>query len=255
MGYKNKERRNANISAIIMMIGIAGVVLPYVLDANMMGWGFGVSFVGIFVALSACFVFLMFRGRAKVLDRMFKNENVLARWQYSKEFWGKEYEEDMEDSGIAKVAGFFLGGIFLMIGIVVYMVNPDDNGMFLIIMLAIAVFFAIVGFAATAAEKKRITTSMPEAVISKQGLFYKNILYTWNNRLISYLVSVGISPVDHSKIIFTLRQLSRSSGSFIHFYKSTLEIPIPPGQEQSASEIVKYFNLPLDKEDFEELDS
>jgi len=49
---------------------------------------------------------------------MFQNENIVARWQFSQEFWKQMCNEDMVDSGIGKIVGFFLGGIFALLYIV-----------------------------------------------------------------------------------------------------------------------------------------
>ena len=245
MAYKNKERKSANTSLIIMAVGILAAVLPSLLQADMMQWGYAVSFFGGMVALTAFFVFLMYNGRAKVRDRMFNHQNILAHWQYSKEFWDQVTKEDKKDSGIGKVFGFFFFGIFTLIGIIVFATDPEDNGAFLAIMLGIGVFFILIGFLSAGIEKKRAETSLPEAIIAQEGLFFKNTLYTWNSPKIAYLENVGFDPLDPATLLFALRQLSGGGGTPVHYSPLVLSIPIPPGQEQTAVNIIRYFNLPI----------
>ncbi|MEI6577977.1 MAG: hypothetical protein WCN92_00785, partial [Eubacteriales bacterium] len=136
MVIKYKERRSANISLAIMFIGIIAALFPFALNVGIdEGWGIALAFTGAFIAITCFFVFLMYNSRAKVRAKMFNNENILAHWQYSKEFWNQVTKEDMKDSGLGKVFGFFFGGLFAIIGIIVFFLNTDDNGVFLLIML------------------------------------------------------------------------------------------------------------------------
>ena len=190
----NKERRSANISLLLMAIGTLMVILPGIWNADMTGWGYGMAFLGGALALTAFFIFLMFNGRAKVWNRMFRQLDVIAKWNYSKAFWTRVFQEDLADAGIGKIVGFFFAGIFSLIGVVIFAIDTEENGVFLLIMLGIAVFFIIIGFISTRTEKKRAFSSPPEVVIAKDGLFFKNTLYTWQARPFSYLESVSIHP-------------------------------------------------------------
>jgi ABC-type Fe3+-siderophore transport system permease subunit len=251
MKRKNKERRSANITLIIMMIGLIFVALPFIAKPNdMADWGFASIMIGGFVSITTFFVFLMFNGRARVQDRMFSGENLLAHWQYTLEFWQQEIKDDLEDSGIGKIVGFFLGGIFAIIGIVVFAADTDDNAPFLLIMLGIAVFFVIIGFISAASEKKRIATSQPEVLIAREGVFYKNLLYTWNQPAITYLECVTLHPNNPGLLIFMIRQLG---GRVAHYHRHSMVIPVPPGQDQVALQIVNYFNMPATKEIYNDL--
>jgi hypothetical protein len=245
---KNKERRGANRSLFIMVVGILAAVLPVIMKADMLKWGFASVFVGGIVAITSFFVFLMFNRRAGVYERMFSGENLLAYWRYSKDFWQKENKEDLEETGMAKIAGFFLGGIFALIGIVIFFIDTEENGLFLLIMLGVGAFIIIIGLIASAAESKRLISAQPEAIIACEGLFYKNILYTWNSRAVSYLESVSKHPTEPNEILFVLRQLRSGNVSITHFHRHFISIPVPPGQEQSADDIIQYFKLPISEE-------
>lgn len=249
----NKERKNANISLFILILSVFAALVPFITDADMMQWGYGVFTISLVVALTTFFVFLMFNSRAKVLNRIFMQDNVLIHYHYNASFWKEICDEDYKDSGIGKIVGFFLGGIFFIIGTVVFLADTDDNGMFFIIMAFISVFFIFIGFISVYAQRKRIKESIPEAIITKEGLFYKNTLYTWNNRAISFLESVSLNPLDSTMLLFVIRQLSGGRGHAMHYHPHYINIPIPNGEEGSATALISYFNLPLKNERVEEM--
>jgi hypothetical protein len=243
MPLKNKDRRSAGISLFVMVLGFAAVVIPIVAPESGMDWGYAAAFSGLIVGLTAFFAFLLFNSRARVFKRMFDNERILARFIYPKDFWEKIIKEEREESGAGKALGFFLGGLFLLIGLVMYLIQ--QNGLFLLMMLGLAVFFVIVGFLASRADRRRLDQALPEAVIAPEGVFYNNILHTWNVRMTSYLESVSMHPDEPDTLLFVIRQLAGGGSYYIpHFRPGRLSIPIPPGQEQAAYHIISYFNLP-----------
>jgi hypothetical protein len=250
MPVKNKERSNASLSLLIFILSVIAALIPFLLEADMERWGFGVVMVSGVTGLTSLVVFLMFNGRARVWDSMFNKENILAHWSYSEEFWDKVSAADAKDAGIGRIIGSILGGIFLLTGIVVYAAGNDEDGIFMMIMSGIAVFFVVIGFISAAAEKKRVRNSIPEVIIARQGIFFKNTLYTWNNKAISYLESVSMHPAEPSTLLFVLRQLSGARGHAFHFHQYQIPVPIPSGQQQSADELIRYFDLPMaDKAD------
>lgn len=253
MPVQNNEKKNAVISLIIMSAGVLSAVLPFLLHTDLADWEFAVIFVGIVTAITAFFIFLMYNGRAKVQEKILSCEDILAHFYYPKEFWDRVSQEDMKDSGIGKIVGFFLGGIFALIGLTVFIIDTEENLLFLLIMAGIAVFFVIIGFISSAAEKKRITNSLPEAVIAKEGLYYKNTLYTWNDKKFCRLVSVTYHPADSDFLVFGLRRLSGNRMIITRYYPLFIQIPVPNGQAQAAYDIVTYFNIPMPLEQWNKM--
>lgn len=253
MPDKNNERKNAVISLIIMSAGILSAVLPFLLHKDMADWEFGVVFSGIVTAITAFFIFLMYNGRAKVQKKILFSEDILAHFYYSDEFWDRISQEDMKDSGIGRTVGFFLGGIFAFIGLMGFIADAEENLLFLLIMSGIAVFFVIIGFISSVTEKRRITSSLPEAVIAKEGLYFKNTLYTWNDKKYSYLESVTYHPAVSDSLLFGLRRLSGNKMRIARYYPLFIQIPVPNGQEQDAYNIVTYFNIPMEQDKWDKM--
>ncbi len=253
MPEKNNEQKNAVISLIIMSAGVLSAVLPFLLHTELADWKFAVVFVGVVTAITAFFIFLMYNRRAKVQKKILSSEDILAHFYYSKEFWDQVSQEDMKDSGIGKIVGFFLGGIFAFIGLIVFIIDIEENLLFLLIMAGIAAFFVLIGFISSAAEKRRIANSLPEAVIAKEGLYYKNTLYTWNDKNYSYLESVTYRPSVSDSLLFGLRQLTGNRLKIIHYHPFFIQIPVPNGQEQAAYNIVTYFNMPMPQKQWDKM--
>jgi len=159
----------------------------------------------------------------------------------------------MAASGVGKVFGIFFFVIFALIGFIVFIIDPDENALFLLIMLGIAIFFVFVGFLSTIAEKKRIKAYTPEAIIAREGLFYKGILYAWNNKAIAYLESVSLHPTQPNYLLFCLRQLGGGGVRVAHYHRTRLSIPIPPGQDPLADSITSYFNMPITQQNWDEM--
>jgi uncharacterized membrane protein HdeD (DUF308 family) len=245
MDHENKERKNVKISFTVMLIGILAAFMPFILNADMESYGFAVSFAGLLLAITSFIVFLMFRGRAKVLEGMFYDDMVLAHWTYPEEFRDRIREQDKEDSKIGRTVGYFLGGIFALIGLVFFAADPDENTLFLFILLGIAVFFIIIGYVSAAMERKKAETLIPEAIIAKDGVIYKGVLHTWNAPSIAYLESVSLHPAIPGTILFVIKRLSGTRATLIRYRRTYIAIPIPPGQEVSAEHIVDHFALPM----------
>ncbi len=239
---KNNERRKAYISLGFTLVGIIAAVAPFALEADMFVWG-GASFMGgVITAISAFITFLMFNGRAKVMSAMFSGDNILVKWRYSDEFWEKNIRYEIRDTKIMRKIGAILGGVFVIVGVVAFVIDPDDNGLFTLMMLGIGVFFLILGFVSAATQKRRLRRSPPEAVIAKEGVLYQGELFTWNQPAIAYLDGVSVNPADPSEMLFVIVQLS---GRYAQYQKHYIHIPIPAGQEKMAEDIAYYFDKPI----------
>lgn len=251
---KNRERRSANVSLIFLLLGIAMVAAPFAAKADMMEWGFASIFIGGFIVLVSFVCFLIFNGRAIVQSKILRGENILVHWQYDPDFWSKEIAEDIEGFKGAKIIGTVLGGIFALIGIIFLLSDPDDNQLFFFIMLGIGVFIFLIAVISSSIQKRRLLNEPGEAIIVRDGLYYRGVLVTWSGRT-SVLEGVSIDRRDPSRLLFAYRYLSGSRYRLPHMHPGTVSIPIPYGQEQAAYNIVGFYNMPLSEEKWKELEN
>jgi hypothetical protein len=62
-------------------------------------------------------------------------------------------------------------------------------------------------------------------------------------------------PAEPNTLLFVTRQLKGGGLNRVHYPPVYLPIPVPPGQEQSAESIIRFFNLPLSQERFEKMNA
>lgn len=251
MQVKNRERRDANISLIFLLIGVTMISIPFLFEDSFMNWGFASMFVGVIIALTAFFTFLMMNGRAKVYKHILEEQNMLAHWIYDPKFWKEYVAEDLAFTKTSRWLAYGLGLIFIIIGFVVYIADPDENLMFFIIMFIVAGIIFIGANIGISIQKSRLTKGVGEAIIVKEGVYFKGTLYTWNQKAISYLEGVGINPTNSGELLIVFRHLGGRSARYI---RNVIGIPIPLGEEERALSIVNFFNIPLPQDAFDEIE-
>ncbi|NTV90733.1 MAG: hypothetical protein HGA22_10325 [Clostridiales bacterium] len=249
---KNRERKSANISLIFVLIGVIMISAPFLLQADMMNWGFASVVVGGFILFAAGISFLLFNKRAKVTSDILNETNLLARWTYDPEYWRREVAEEIESLSGIRIIGGIIGGILAIIGFIIMLTDPEDNAAFFLVMLAIGLIIFFIALASAAVQKKRLLNEPGEAVIVRDGVYYKGQLTDWNG-VTSVLEGVCIDPRNPANLLFAYKYLSGSRARMPHMHPGTLQIPIPQGAEQSAYYIINYYNMPLSQERLDSL--
>ena len=239
LSYTGKKGRTINL--LFLLLGLTMTVLPFAIDADIMAWGAACAFVGFFIFVTALILLPFFVKRAAVMNKIQKGEGILAWWRYPAEAWEKERQSQIADLGGIKIGGFVLGGIFLLIGIILFATDPDDMGLFLAIMGGIGLLMVVVSQLSAAAQKKRLMVTQDEAIIHTDGLFYRGELTTWGSGM-NRLKAVGWNMRNPYQLLFCYRQMRRHGDR-----RAIAMIPIPPGQEQIAANVVGWFNRPLDQ--------
>ncbi len=237
--YTGKTARS--VTLVFLLLGLVMTVLPFALDADFTAWGGASAFVGFFILVTSLLLLPFFGKRVAVMNKIRKGEGILAWWRYPAEAWEKERREQIADLGGMRIAGLVLGGIFLLIGIVLFATDPDDMGLFLAIMAGIGLLMAAVSQLAAAAQRKRLLATEDEAVIHTDGVFYRGELTTWGSGM-NRLKAVGWNMRNPYQLLFCYRQMRRHGDR-----RAVTVIPIPSGQEQVAAQVVGWYNRPLDQ--------
>lgn len=248
---KNRERRSANICLLVMGLGLIPAATSFLWDPDLINGGAAALFIGGFITIIAFFTFLMFNNRAKVMERLFRDENVLAHWRYSQSFWQNEIQEDLEGFAAGRIIALILAGIFSLIGLASLLMD-DDNAIFAGIMIGVGLLILTAALAAISIQKNRLLADAGEAIICQDGLYYKSVLHTWNQKAVSFLEGVALHPYEPDRLLFVYRQLS---GRSARYPRQTISVPIPPGEEQSAHWIEDHFKMPLNQDVLDDLDA
>lgn len=245
---KNRERTGMRISLIILALGIAAAVLPFVAGLDMFEFGYGLMMIGGFFALMGFISYLIFRKRAVVMQKMLTG-NIITRWKYDPEKWAEMVREEIASNTGLKVMGIFIGSLFLVIGFI-FVLADEENAAFFGIMAALAVLFFCIGFLSYSTHKRRLLKDPGEVTITRDGVYYMGVLTDWNG-VTSILDAVGFHPKRTDLLVFSYRQLAGRRVPRLR--RSTLSIPIPPGCEADAGAVVQFFNKPFTNELYREM--
>lgn len=246
-GRMGKLRMNAstftgnvgrNVTVLSLFLGIAMILLPLALQADMMDGGAASMFIGAFLAICSLILLPFFTKRAAIMNAIHRGEGVLAWWRYDATAWEKEKKKQIGELGAMKIGGFVLAGVFVLIGLVIFLSEPDDMVPFLLFMLTIGAFFAALGQISPRIAAKRLENTEDEAVVHTDGLFYRGTLTSWG--AMNRLEAVGWDPASQNMLVFCHQQFQRHG-----MRRHVLRIPIPLGQEQTAVSIIDHYNLPL----------
>lgn len=241
---KNPEQRSLIISQLVLAAGLFIVFSPVIFSLDMMQWGYGIVVMGAFVALAGIISVMAFRPRAAAMKRIIGNDGILGRWKYGPGHKEKLNQEAREDVFIMRIAGSVLGGIFVVIGLVMFAIDPDENLMFLVMMCAVA--FVIGGSAFLAAQRRAATIRLEqdEAIFDRIGVWYAGELTAWTPPF-SKLLAVTMDERAPSTLFFVFLQLH---GRMPHYHTVSLQVPVPYGNEEVAESLVRaYGKVPDDK--------
>ena len=246
---KNQEKTGMRVGLAIMIFGAAVIIFPFLARLDMFQYGYGMVFIGGFIALAGLISYLIFRKRAIVMQKILTG-NILARWQYDPALWAGMVNEEVSDTTGLKIMGIFVGSLFLVIGVLFMLFVREDNAVFLGIMVALAVLFYCIGFLSYSVHKKRLLKAPSEAITARDGVYNMGTLTDWNGAT-SILEAVSFHPKKTDLLVFSYRQLSGTRVPRMR--RSTLCIPIPPGMEGDAGVVVDFFSKPFNEELYREM--
>ncbi|MBM3713504.1 MAG: hypothetical protein FJW56_08745, partial [Actinobacteria bacterium] len=120
---RNPHTSTSIVFLILTIIFIFIIFLPSILGMDMMRWGYGISFISFFLAVSFAVTSAIYGSMARKLSRIFLEANNIAHWHYSKEEWLKYYQTEFKMQKTEKRNLFILitfvvilvGGIFTLI--------------------------------------------------------------------------------------------------------------------------------------------
>ena len=167
---KNQERTGMRVGLAIIIFGAAVIIFPFLARLDMFQYGYGMVFIGGFIALAGLISYLIFRKRAIVMQKILTG-NILARWQYDPALWAGMVNEEVSDTAGLKIMGIFVGSLFLIICVIFMLFVREANAVFLGIMLAFAVLF-FAWFSFLLGNKKRLLKAPAEAIIARDGVYY-----------------------------------------------------------------------------------
>jgi|ERR1035437_1528758 len=232
----NTQSRIVNLWYIITLVFLFCVFLPSMLGIDGMNGGFGISFLAGFMVIVGLIVILVYRSRAKQLDKILSGEGRLALWRYTPEEWIRFITRDFEEEKKLKRMLFFLiAGISVVIGIILTL-NYQDL-IFVPIILGLIVVVAIPAIWAPRYRFRKLQHSEAEALIAENGVIVGKMFHLWI-KLGASLDQVSIDMDSDPKILTFKYSMPTRTGR----QEEEARVPIPKGQLEEAMRIVEHFN-------------
>jgi hypothetical protein len=235
----NTARRTMNIWIAITLLSVFGIFAPSIFGLDGNDGGFAISFVCLWVAITAFIVIFMYRGRAKAVDKMLEGSNVLAHWKYTEREWS-EYTEKCYQAEQSGKWGLYL--FVMAIAAVVcffFWIFVEDSGLIMLgVMGGLAAILALTILITTNYDRWQNRRHLGETIISRDGVYINRLLHLWRGW------GTRLDGVEYNRpdrmLEFTYSTLSRTGRNY-----AAARVPVPTGAEARAEEILASFTATL----------
>ena len=246
----NREQTGVYIGLLVTEIGGVFILAPSLIGMDMMGGGYALRFIGIFVLLAGLITTWFLRGRAKVMAHMLADENLLAHWTYPaaqvQQHAAAEFAEYRERN-----RGLFIVTTILIVAIgIPVLVIPmwEDliewhDPLALVIVSGYFALIPLLGLFAWGMPRlayHRALQDGADAYIARDGVFVNGALHTWQKPF-GYLKQVRFNQESKTPALeFDVRNLTRLG--VIHYASTIVRVPVPRGEEEHAENVACFFD-------------
>jgi len=233
---KNSQRCIVNLWWVLMVIFIFLVFLPSLIGLNGMEGGFAISFVAAFLVIMSAIVILIYRARAKQLDKILSGEGRIAVWKYATHEWESFANIDFEEEKKAKKFLFILVSVICaVVGIILLIVVKDV--LILLISLGIIPVVAIPAYLAPRMRYKKLLKSEPKALIAENGVIVGKMFHLWV-KMGARLDQVVLVTDEQPPILEFHYSMPTRTGR----QTEVARLPVPAGKMADAELVGKYLS-------------
>lgn len=236
----NPEKTYAAVSFAIAILAIVLIFLPGWIGMDGMDGGYALSFVAIWLAISAALVAWYFWGRAAQIDRMLKGQELLAHWTYTPGEWqayaSAEQEEQIQEN---RAMWYFMAGMCIFTGIVFWLIDREAGLFVLLFMLALTGLLAFVAFGLPRLRRQRQAGKTGEAWLAPTAILFDDVFYPVKSRLmwleqVEFQDANGAAPAC---LRFYISHFVRSG-----IQNRILRVPVPSGHREEALGLLEQYN-------------
>lgn len=228
----NTAKRTLNVWIVLTAIFIFGIFAPCIFGIDGFNGGFALSIFSALLAITGIIVIMMYRGRARAAGSILKGENVLAHWTYTAEQW-QEYSK--KDYTLDKRAKWQLYGLVMVVTAVVtigfWLFHRDSGTIMLGVFLGLGVLLPIVILLTTNYDHWQNTKYHGEVYIARDGAYIGRKLHLWKGWGASL---DDINYDEPSRLLVIDYSMPSRNGRDT----ATVRIPVPPGQDDKARQIM-----------------
>ena len=235
----NPPKRTAVTCFVVALFAAVLIFVPESVGIDGFNGGFAISFASLAIALTAAIVGVMYLGWAGKLDKILRGEGILAHWTYTPQYWAeyskKEYEEEKSEK-----KGLFLivSGFALFFGILIWALDPEAGFTVFLMMLGLIGLVAFAWRFSAWHNYRQNIGGVKEVYITKDAVYMNKQLYTWRTVFTSF---DQVTQEDNQGLALLVFKYTTASRTGPQTY--TTRVPIPPGQEEAAKNIIQQINL------------
>ena len=236
---RNPEYAGIIVGLALVLLGVAGVIVPGLVGMDGMKGGYALGLVGVFVAIMGLIVAAVYWRRAADARRILAGDNQLVHWRYEPGEWQRYAQEEFElDSQEKRGLFWVVIAIMVVIGLAFWIADPEAGIWVAVVLAGVAVLLAFFAFVVPSLEHRRRQRTMGEAIIVPEGVYLAGRLHLWR-QLGSRLCNVSIVGQDPAMIEFQIEAPTRTGTQIC-----AVRVPIPHGQDETARQVVDHFQPP-----------
>jgi len=235
----NPEKSYALAACGITLLAAGLIFLPGWIGMDGMNGGYALSFVSLWIAISAAVITLFFWRRAAALDRLLQGQQVLAHWTYSPAEWqayaGAELNEQIRENW---ALWLLMAGMCLFLGVFFWILDREAGLFVLAVMVGLTLVLAAAAFGMPRLRRRRRDGRTGEAWIGPRGVFFDGVFTPFDSWL-SELQKVDWQPASGNRIAclrFHMIYLTRTA-----IQAQILRVPVPFGRIEEARAILESF--------------
>lgn len=236
----NPPKKTALVSFAVALFAAVMFFVPGVVGIDGFDGGFAISFFSLFTAIVAVIVGIMYLGWAAKCDKILRGEGILAHWTYTPEFWAKYTEKEYAEEVSEKKGLFILvSGIALVTGLIFWVIDNEAGFFVFLVMLLLIGLVALAWRVPAWLNHRQNIGGVREAFITKDAIYMNKKFITWRAIFTSFSGVTQQNTRGMQFLVFSYTSTNMRTGQTTY----TTRVPIPPGQEEAAKNLMEQINL------------
>ncbi len=235
----NHEALVSKVAFWLLLTCIGSAFVPAWAGMDMMRGGFAMISFCVFFAIVAGVTWLVFRRRARILDRFLSGRDVLATWQVPPETWTRHVAVDLEAEKQGKKVLFLITAFWCALIGGGFALFADEGGGIVALVLA-GVLLILVPFAFWLPRRRaaRLARSTASVIVGRDGVLVGGELHDWKLAGSFFCEAAIDDSTDPNTLRFDYAYLSPRAG----LVPVEVRAPIPPGKEAEARRVMETLN-------------
>lgn len=236
----NHEARVARIAFWVLIGFVVLAFVPGWAGIDMMEKGFALVMLCVFFAIASSITWLLFRRRARMLDRFLKGRDVLIRWNIPADVWVRHVAEDLKEEKEGKKGLFLIAAFWVVLiggGFAIF--AGEAGRMVALVLLGVLAILVPFAFWLPKVRAARMLKRPTPVIIGREGAYVGGELHDW--KLVgSFLSGAKIDDTKDPKQVCIDYYYISGRGAPV---PCEVRLPIPPGKDEEAKHAVEELKL------------